>query len=62
MGNLGGRNSSYAPTSAIVRRAHDLARELLAVWRILGRSHECATVVVDDVVLVLAFFCQCQHR
>lgn len=59
-----GNKLSYAPKSAIVRRAHDLARELLAVWRILGISHECATVVVDDddVVLVLASFCQCQHR
>ena len=37
-----------------MRGAHDLARELLAVRRVLRISHECAAVVVDDVVLVLA--------
>jgi len=45
---------SYAPTGAIVRGAHDLARELLAVWYALWVGQESATVVVYDVVLVLA--------
>lgn len=45
---------SYAPASAIVRGTHDLARELPAVWRAVWVGHESATVVVDDVVLVLA--------
>lgn len=45
---------SYAPTGADVRRAHDLARELYAVRRSVWVGQESATVVVDDVVLVLA--------
>ena len=45
---------SYAPASAIVRGTHDLARELPAVWRAVWVGHESTTVVVDDVVFVLA--------
>jgi hypothetical protein len=48
---------SYAPTGAVVGRAQDLARALLAVWHAFWISQESATVVVDDdddVVLVLA--------
>lgn len=45
---------SYAPAGPDVRGAHDLARELLAVWRAVWAGQESAAVVVDDVVLVLA--------
>jgi len=47
---------SYAPTCAIVRGAHELACELLVVWRALWVCQEQAAVVIDDVVLVLAGF------
>jgi hypothetical protein len=43
-----------APASAIVRWAHHLSRELLALRSTFGVGHEAAAVVVDDVVLVLA--------
>ena len=43
-----------APASAVVGRAHDISRELLALRRVVRVGHEAAAVVVDDVVLVLA--------